>query len=92
MAENERDSGNFLSGLFIGGLLGLLAAIFFAPKSGEELRSDIKDARMKAKAIIEEATYQAKELKKEAERHLSETRQKAKEILACGEKKETEVS
>jgi gas vesicle protein len=89
-------------GFVIGGVLGALAGIFFAPKSGKELRSDLKergsevlkdakeiyaDASTKAKEIIEEATHQAKELRKEADRHLSETQLKTKEILACNEKK-----
>jgi gas vesicle protein len=107
MAENEKDCGSFLRGFVIGGVLGALAGIFFAPKSGKELRSDIKekgsevlkdakdiyaDASTKAKEIIEEAKHEAGELKKEAERHLSEARQKTKEILARGEKKEGEGS
>ena len=101
MAENEKDCGNFLKGFVIGGVLGALAGIFFAPKSGKELRSDLKekgsevlkdakgiytDANTKAKEIIEEAKHKAEELKKEADRYLSEARQKAKEILARGEK------
>jgi gas vesicle protein len=106
MAEQETQQGQFFKGFLIGGVLGALAGIFFAPKSGKELRSDIKekggevlkdakeiyaDAGTKAKEIIEEAKHQAKELKKEADRHLSEGRQKAKEILARGEKKEAEA-
>jgi len=106
MAENEKHCGNFLRGFVIGGVLGALAGIFFAPKSGKQLRSDIKekgsevvrdakdiytDASTKAKEIIEEAKHRAKELKKEADRHLSDARQKAKEILARGEKKEAEA-
>src|SRR4030043_13253 len=106
MAENEKHCGNFLKGLVIGSFLGALAGIFFAPKPGKELRSDIKekrsevlkdakeiyaDASTRAKEIIEEAKHQARELKKEADRHLSEARQKAKEILARGEKKEAEA-
>jgi gas vesicle protein len=66
----------------IGGVLGALAGILFAPKSGKELRSDIKekgreilkdgkeiyaDASTKAKEIIGEVKHQAKDLKKEAE-------------------------
>jgi gas vesicle protein len=101
MTENRNDCGNFLRGFVIGGVLGALAGIFFAPKSGKELRSDIKekgseiikdskeiyaDASTRAKEIIEEAKHQAKEIKKEADRHVSEARQKAKEILAHGEK------
>jgi gas vesicle protein len=103
MEEQEKPQGHFFTGLLIGGALGVLAGILFAPKSGKELRSDIKekggvvfkdakhiyaDTGTKAKEIIEEATHQAKELKKDADRHLSETRQKAKEILTRGEAKE----
>jgi gas vesicle protein len=101
MAEQEKPQGHFCMGFLMGGVLGALAGIFFAPKSGKELRSDIKgkggevledakeiyaDANTKAKEIIEEAKHKAEELKKEADRYLSEARQKAKEILVRGEK------
>jgi len=101
--EQEKPQCNFFMGFLIGGALGALAGIMFAPKSGKELRSDINekakdimkdagniytDAGAKAKEIIEEAGKQAMELKKDADRHFSETRQKTKEILARGEKKE----
>jgi gas vesicle protein len=106
MAEHENQQGHFFIGLLIGGALGALAGIFFAPRAGKVLRSDIKeigsevlkdakeiyaDASTRAKEIIEEAKHQAKELKKEADRHLSEARQKTKEILARGEKKEADA-
>lgn len=101
MTEHERPLGHLFVGLLIGGTLGALAGVLFAPKSGKELRSEIKekgsavlkdanniyaDATTKAKQIVEEATQQALELKKDANRHLSETRQKTKEILAHTEK------
>ena len=107
MAEHENQQGHFFMGFLIGGVLGALAGIFFAPKSGKELRSDIQekgsevlkdateiyaDASTRAKEIIEEAKHQAKELKKEADRHLLEARQKAKEILARGESEEGTAS
>jgi gas vesicle protein len=107
MEEHERQEGHFFMGFLIGGVLGVLAGILFAPKSGKGLRSDIEDkvsevvkdaediyadTSTKAKAIFEEAKYQAKELKKDADRHLSEARQKANEILASSEKKEGEAS
>jgi gas vesicle protein len=81
MAEQEEPQCHFFMGLLIGGILGALAGIFFAPKSGKELRSDIKekgdeflkggmemyaDASAKAKDIVEEATHQVQELNKEA--------------------------
>jgi gas vesicle protein len=82
MAEQEKPQCDFFTGLLIGGVLGALAGIFFAPISGKKLRSDIKeksgeflkdvkeiyaDSSTKAKDIVEEAKHQAKELKKEAE-------------------------
>ena len=101
MAEHEKPQCYFVMGLLIGSALGALAGIFFAPKSGKELRSDIKelvsevlkdgreiyaDASTIAKDIIEEAKHQAKELKKDADQYISEARHKAKEILARVEK------
>ena len=101
MAEHEKPQCHLFMGFLIGSVLGALAGIFFAPKSGRELRSDIKekgsevlkdgkeiyaDANTKAKEIIEGAKHQAEELKKEADRYLSEARQKAKEILVRVEK------
>jgi gas vesicle protein len=106
MAEHEKPQCHFLTGLLIGSVLGALAGILFAPKSGKELRSDIKDkgskvlkdgreiysdASTRVKEILEEVKHQTKELKKEADRHLTEARQKAKEILAQGEKREVEA-
>ena len=103
MEENEETESHFFKGLLIGGALGVLAGIFFAPKSGKELRSDIRekgeeiirdakeiyaDATTKTGKIVKEARHHAREMKKEIERHLSETRQKAIEILARDDKKE----
>lgn len=96
MTELEKPMGHLFVGLLIGGALGALAGVLFAPKSGQELRSEIKekgsavlndakdiyvDVSTKAKEIAEEAKHQATELKKDADRHLLEARQKAKEIL-----------
>ena len=82
MIEQENTQCRFCMGLLIGGALGALAGIFFAPKSGKELRSDIKDkgsevlkdvkniytdTGTKTKEIIGKAKYQVKELKKDVE-------------------------
>jgi gas vesicle protein len=87
---------HLLVGLLIGGSLGALAGILLAPKSGRELRSEIKkkgrdvldeakdfydDAGAKVTHVVEEARQQAKDLKKDAERHILEASLKAKEIL-----------
>jgi gas vesicle protein len=106
MEEYEKPQCHFFMGFLIGGVMGALAGILVAPKSGKELRSDIKekgsevikdgkeiysDASTRAIEIIEEAKHQAKELMKEADRQLAEARQKAKEILAHGEEKGSEA-
>jgi gas vesicle protein len=97
MTEHLKPQGHFFRGILIGSALGALAGILFAPKSGKELRSDIKekgsdvfgegmdfysDTRKRAKKVLKEARYQAGKLRKEADRHLSEARRKAGEILA----------
>ena len=88
------------------GTFGALAGILFAPKSGRELRADLKekenrafedanriysDSSTKAKVILDDAKSRLDELKKEAERQLSEARLKAKEILTEGGEKTEEL-
>ena len=102
MSEYEKHSNHFALFFLMGGVLGALAGIFLAPKSGKRMRADLRtkggntvedtkemyaDVSAKAKDIIEDAEHQAKTLKKEAERHLSEARQKVKELLAGSEEK-----
>jgi len=83
MEEDEKTKFHFFTGLLIGGALGAvsaLAVILFTPKSGKELRYQLKkkgkkiikageeiytDASSKTQEIYEEATHQAKELKKD---------------------------
>jgi gas vesicle protein len=82
MEEQEKTKNNLFKGILIGSALGAAAGILFAPKSGKELRSDIKkkgnkiikdgkeiyaDASTKAKELFEEVKHQAKDLKRDAE-------------------------
>jgi len=106
MAERTNDQNHFVWGFFIGGIMGALAGLFFAPKSGKELRAELKEkgseafedakqfyseARVKAKAILEDARRRADELRREADRQLTEARQRAKEILSGEEGGGTEA-
>jgi gas vesicle protein len=106
MAERGNDQNHFLWGFLVGGIMGALAGLFFAPKSGKELRAELEEkgseafedakqfyseARVKAKAIVEDARRRADELRKEADRQLAEARQKAKEILSGEEAEGTEA-
>jgi gas vesicle protein len=73
---------NLFKGLLIGTAVGALAGILFAPKSGKELRSDIKqkgneilkdgkeiyaDASTKAKEVYAEVKHQANDCMRSAE-------------------------
>ena len=91
--ENNHGKG-LLIGLLIGGAIGAIAGLLFAPKSGRELRQDIKnksdeylddaeryvaDARTKAKDLINEG-------KKRSERLISDAKTKSDELLKDAEK------
>ncbi len=102
MSEHEKHPSHFAMFFLMGGVLGALAGIFFAPKSGKRLRADLRskgsnavddtkemyaDVSTKAKDIIEDAEHQAEVLKQEAESYLAEARKKVKALFANGEEK-----
>ena len=96
MTENGNNQSKLLIGFLFGSILGALVGIFFAPKSGQELRSKIKEKGTEvlkdAEEIYEEATavlYDVQRHAEELKRDLLKVRQKAKEVLAWREKKET---
>ncbi|PKN95302.1 MAG: hypothetical protein CVU44_01070 [Chloroflexi bacterium HGW-Chloroflexi-6] len=61
----------FLIGLFVGGLFGSTIAILLAPKSGEELRGQL---RGRASSFVDEVRFAADTRRAELERHLAELR------------------
>lgn len=89
--------GYFAKGLFFGSLVGGIAGLLFAPKSGKVLRREIREkasetleegrqfyseSSSKAKTLVENAKHRAQELKKEADRQLYEARLQGKDILS----------
>jgi len=62
--------------MILGALMGGIAALLLAPKSGEELRGDIGDAATRAKERAEEAKAQMagkyEELRSKMEEHMKE--------------------
>jgi gas vesicle protein len=106
MSDSGFDRDSFFKGLLIGGTIGAIAALLFAPKSGKELRGDIRrkseeavegskrlynDARTRASAIITEAVEKAQALREEASEQLATARQKAEELLTTAGQKVEEL-
>ncbi len=56
-------NGRFFRGVLVGSFLGVMAGMFLAPKSGKELRSDVKEKNREAQAFIEDTKNRAAELK-----------------------------
>lgn len=79
--EYRRDSGDSISTrltyLLIGGGIGAILALLFAPKSGHELRGDIKDATKKG---IDRSREAAQQLSDRAGEYYEATRERASEL------------
>ena len=80
MAEHERKQGDFFRGFLIGGILGALAGIFFAPKSGKQLRSDVKEKGSEVLEVLEEGKEIYADARKRAKEIIDEARRQAKEL------------
>ncbi|MCL5029582.1 MAG: YtxH domain-containing protein [Bacteroidetes bacterium] len=72
MSENNMGKG-LLIGFLAGGAVGAVLALLYAPKSGKELRNDIK---VKADGYLDEA-----------EKYIAEAKDKAKDLINEGKKK-----
>lgn len=91
---SDRDNfGAFLVGFIVGGLTGAVAALLFAPQSGEDTRKYIKDKSIelydKASETVE-VTYQraqetADEAVKAAEGFLATAKARATELQKQGQ-------
>ncbi len=69
METNQRGYSNLWKGLMVGSILGTAAGFLLAPKSGKELRSDIKGKTDKAL--------------EETKRVYSDSRTRFRNALAC---------
>src|SRR6058998_136135 len=81
--DYRRDSGdNFstrLTYLLIGGGIGAILALLFAPKSGQELRGDIADATRKG---IDRSRDAAQQIGERAGEYYESTRERASELYS----------
>jgi gas vesicle protein len=91
--DYRRDSGDNISTrltyLLIGGGIGAILALLFAPKSGEELRGDIADATRKG---IDRSREAAQQLGDRAGEYYEATRERASELYTQAAEKVGEVA
>ena len=84
MIKEKENTGTKLSYLLIGGGIGAIIALLFAPKAGHELRTNIADATRKGLDKSEEI---AGELSEKAQTVYGETKTKAVEIYDSAKQK-----
>ena len=104
--ENTGSAVSFIKGLLFGGMIGAGLALLYAPKSGKELREDLKEKstelKNEAEKYYEEAKdisgdllvdglKKAKKLKKDAEIKVEEAKKKFEEMMAESNRLANEV-
>ena len=82
--REETSATTKLTYLLIGGGIGAILALLFAPKSGEELRGDIADVTRKG---LEKGRETAAQLQEKAGEYYEVTREKAGEYYAVAQEK-----
>ncbi len=88
----ERDDASVatkLSYLIIGGGIGAVIALLFAPKSGVELRGDIADATRKG---LEKGKETAAHLQEKASDYYEVSREKASELYQTAQEKAEDLA
>jgi len=86
MSENK--CGDWAKGLLIGGLVGVIIGLLYAPKSGKETRDDLSDKAKDVAAKLKDEYDVALEKSKSAYDNLLK---KLKEVEAKAEKKAQEM-
>ncbi|HED07328.1 MAG TPA: gas vesicle protein [Ignavibacteria bacterium] len=93
--SNDNNGGNgFLIGLIAGSALGAIVGLLYAPKSGKELRDDIRTKSNEylddADKYIEDAKVKAKDLindgKKKSDGLIADAKSKSEELLKEAQK------
>ena len=86
---NDDNISTRLTYLLIGGGIGAILALLFAPKSGQELRTDIADATRKG---IDRSREAAQQLSERAGEYYETTRERAQELYSQAAGKVGEVA
>ena len=86
--EQETSAATKLTYLIVGGGIGAILALLFAPKSGEELRGDIADVTRKG---IEKSKEAASQIQEKAGDYYEISRDKANEFYQTAQEKAGEL-
>jgi len=84
MEENRTSTKGFILGILTGSLVGATIALLFAPKSGRELRNDI---RLKKDELIDDTSEYLQIAKSKAGDLINEGRRKSEELISDAKKK-----
>ena len=87
--REETSAATKLTYLIVGGGIGAVLALLFAPKSGVELREDIADATRKG---IEKSKEAAAQFQEKAGDYYEVSREKASELYQTAAEKASELS
>ena len=87
--REETSAATKLTYLLVGGGIGAVLALLFAPKSGEELRGDIADATRKG---IEKSKEAAAQLQDKAGDYYEVSRDKASELYQTASEKAADLA
>jgi gas vesicle protein len=89
MSDRNDSFGAFLAGLVLGGLAGGIVALLFAPQSGEETRTIIRDKAIELRDAASE-TYE--ETMSRAEKTANDAMKKAETVYNQAKTKASEVA
>jgi gas vesicle protein len=89
MGNDSDNISTRLTYLLIGGGIGAVIALLFAPKSGQELRGDIADATRKG---IDRSREAAEQLGQRAGEYYEATRDRANELYSTASDRVTDVT
>lgn len=87
--REDTSAATKLTYLLVGGGIGAIIALLFAPKSGQELREDIADATRKG---IEKSKETAAQLQEKAGDYYEVSREKASELYQTATEKAGELT
>lgn len=84
MYDREGNKSSFIAGLVTGGVIGGLAALMFAPKSGKDFRKDISD---KKDEILDDTNYLIENAMEKSSAIIFDAKKKAERLVEEGKKK-----